>query len=344
MLVRKHWRFWLGLFTSLVFLWLAFRGQNLGQIRDLLAAADYRYLAPAVLIYFAGVVFRTARWRVLLRPVKTLSAPTLFPIVVIGYMANNLLPARTGELVRAYVLSVREGVSKSTSLATIAIERIFDGLTMILFVLVASLLIRLNEQMQALTILATAIFSVLLLGLVGYAASRRFQRFVLAPLYRFLPTRIAGRLEAVATAFIEGLASLRSGPAVLMVIATSILAWLSEAGMYLIVATAFNLEMTWSVALLTTAIANLFTLLPSSPGYVGIFEAGVLAVLVGLLAYPEAQALSYALLLHVALWLPVTLLGLVFWFRESLSWRDLSALPPDAEAVPKRRVSSPTRS
>lgn len=327
----KQWRFWLGLVISLAFLIFAFRNQDLGQIGRSLLNADYRFLIPAVAIYFVGVYFRTLRWRALLKPVKPLGAATLFQFVVIGYMANNLLPARTGELVRAYALSVREGVSKSTSLATIAIERIFDGLALIAFILVASLLIRLNEQVQLLTVIAAVIFTALLVGLAVYGSFPQIQALLLHPARRWLPTRIWDRVEAMAQAFVLGLSSLRSRAGVVRVILTSVLAWLCEAGMYLIIAAAFDLQITWPMALLTTAVANLFTLLPSSPGYVGIFEAGVLAVLVGLLGFPEAIALSYAILLHTALWLPITLLGLIFWSRESFSWRDLTQVKADRD-------------
>src|SRR5207248_9014715 len=119
----KNWRFWLGLLVSLCFLWLALRGQDLRQVRRALGEADYRYLAPALLLYFAGVWVRALRWRHLLAPVRRLSARALYPVVVVGYMANDVLPWRLGEVVRAYALRERAGVSTSATLATIAVER-----------------------------------------------------------------------------------------------------------------------------------------------------------------------------------------------------------------------------
>lgn len=343
--VLRQWRFWLGLLVSLLFLWLAFRNQDLARMGEALTAADYRFLAPAVAIYFVGVYFRAVRWQALLKPVRPLGVTTLFPFVVIGYMANNLLPARTGELVRAYALSVREGVSKSASLATIAVERVFDGLTMIVFILAASLLIRLNQQVSMLAVIASFIFGALLIGLVAYSALPQLQRFLLGIMHRLLPARFADRLEEMAGAFTLGLSSLRSRGELLRIILTSLAAWLCEAGMYLIVAIGFGFDLPWPVALLTTAVANLFTLIPSSPGYVGIFEAGILAVLVGLLGLPEAAALSYALVLHAALWAPVTLLGLIFWSRESLSWRQLRQEKTGIDEAPvaPRRLSTSRR-
>lgn len=321
--MRGNWRVWVGVAVSLLFLWLAFRNKDLATMGQALLAADYRYLAPAVLLYFAGVYIRTLRWQTLLSPIKALPVATLFPVVVIGFMANNILPARIGELVRAYVLSWRQGMTKSGTLATVAIERIFDGLTLVLFIVGAAVLVQLNAQVQGIAIVAAVLFVGLLAGLIVLSASTALQRFVLGILHRLLPDRLAGRLEQIVIGFVSGLASLRSRGDLIKIVATSVAAWLCEAGMYLIIGLAFDLGMTWPMALLTTAVANLFTLVPSSPGYVGIFEAGILAVLAGVMGLPEDVVLSYALVLHAALWLPPTVLGLVFWSRESLSWRDL---------------------
>lgn len=329
--VVKQWRFWIGVAISLICLFLAFRNQDLTRVMQELAGADYRLLAPAVLLYFIGVGFRTVRWQALLNPVKRLSLRQLFPLVVIGYMANNLLPARGGELVRVYLLGWRTGVRKTTSLATVAIERIFDGLTMIVFILMAAPLIGLNAQVAWLTGIATLLFVGLLGGLILFATMPWAQRLALSIIRRLLPAKIGERLTSMLTAFVAGLGSLRSASELVRVVVSSLLAWVCEAGMYLLIAIAFGLDVGWPVALLTTAVANLFTLLPSTPGYVGIFEAGVLAVLVGLLNRPEAVALSYAIVLHAALWMPVTVLGLIYLSRESLSWRSLSALRDHAD-------------
>src|SRR5438046_1939582 len=131
-------KFWLGLAVSLIFLGLVFAGQDLGKIWSALQRANYLALVPAVGLYFLGVGVRAVRWQVLLRPVlpKTQLA-RLFEVVVIGYMANDLLPARLGEVVRAFVLSRREQETKSAILGTIVVERIFDGITMVGFISVA---------------------------------------------------------------------------------------------------------------------------------------------------------------------------------------------------------------
>lgn len=316
----RSWRALLGLLISLIFIYLAFRGQDFAMIWDSIRSADYVWLIPAIAVYFLGVAVRAVRWDYLLRGVAKLSPVQLFPIVTIGYMANNVLPLRTGEIVRSYALATRHQVRKSSSLATIAVERIFDGLTMLLFFTVASLSIALNSDLRTVFNLAVVLFAVITLGMliVVFAPGHR-DRIIDAVLVR-LPHRISERGRPMADAFIEGLSILRRRNEVLGVGLASICAWLLEASVYLMIAQAFGMDISPFGVLMITAVANLATLIPSSPGYVGAFEYGVVLVVAGPLGFDRELALSYAVVLHAVLYLPVTLLGFVFWWRESLSW------------------------
>ncbi len=316
----KNWRLWLGLAVSVGFIALALRGQDLGQVRHALGEADYRFLPPALLLYFAGVWVRALRWQALLSPVRRLSARTIFPVVVIGYMANNILPWRIGEFVRAYVLREREGIATSASLATIAVERICDGLTMLAFLLCASLFIPLDDELRRIAWGAATVFGVLLLVLVAIVASAALRGRLLRLVTRSLPAALAARLVGLVESFIDGLRILRSGRALARVAAFSIVAWGLESAMYLTIAPAFRLPLGPPEALLTTAVANLATLIPSTPGYIGVFETGVGIVVSGLLGYERALALSYAIVVHAALYFPITLWGLYYWTRSQFSF------------------------
>ena len=137
-------RLWLGLGGTGLFLGLFFWRTDLGELGDSLEQADYWWVVPAVAIWFVSAAFRSLRWHYLLRRLANLSTRTLYPIVIIGYMANNLLPLRTGEFVRAYVLGERHGVSKMSALCTIAAERVFDGVVLVGFLLAAGAVLGLN--------------------------------------------------------------------------------------------------------------------------------------------------------------------------------------------------------
>jgi hypothetical protein len=316
----RNWRVWLGLAISVVFIALAVRGQNLGQVRRALGEADYRYLPVALVLYFAGVGVRALRWRALLAPVRRLPVRALFPVVVIGYMANNILPWRIGEFVRAYVLREREGIPTSASLATIAVERIFDGLTMLAFLLVASLFIPLDAELRHIAIVGAAVFGIFLLVLVVAVVFDKPRLRVLALVTRPLPAPLAARLTALVESFVGGLRILRSGRELVVVAACSVLAWGLESAMYFAIAPAFRLPLGPPGALMTTAVANLATLIPSTPGYIGVFETGVGLVLNGLLGIAKETALSYAIVVHAALYFPITLWGLYYWTRAHFSF------------------------
>jgi hypothetical protein len=125
--------------VSGAFVYLAFRKVDLKELRAAFLGVDYPLIVLGACVGLSGFLVRAFGWKHLLAPVGRLSGWRLFSPVAIGYMANNLLPARLGEFARAYVVGKREHVSKSSALATIIIERIFDGLTLLLILAVVSL-------------------------------------------------------------------------------------------------------------------------------------------------------------------------------------------------------------
>ena len=126
-------RFWLGIVVTLGFLFLFLWKVDFGETGRELQDANYAYFIPAIACYFLALSVRSLRWRFLLLHLKPVSIPRLYPVVAIGYMANNMLPLRLGELVRAHFLGEKEGISKASVLSTIGVERVLDGLTLLLF-------------------------------------------------------------------------------------------------------------------------------------------------------------------------------------------------------------------
>ena len=131
----KRWLFWVGLIISGVFLVLAFRKIDYTALWTTLRETHWWWLVPGLVMYYIGVLMRTWRWQFLVRPLKKVSIRTLFPIINIGYMGNNVFPLRMGEVLRAVVLKRREDASISGTLATIVVERIFDAVVVVGFVL-----------------------------------------------------------------------------------------------------------------------------------------------------------------------------------------------------------------
>jgi glycosyltransferase 2 family protein len=321
----RNWRFWLGLVVSLLFLYLAFRGQDFGQIWDSLLQVNYLFLAPALLIYFVGVWVRTVRWHYLLRPTGSISSRRLFSVVVIGYMANDVLPARMGEVVRAYVLGEREGLSKTAVFATIVVERMLDGLVMLLFMVVGSFTIAIGSSLEWMVRMAALLFIGGMAFFFVMASSRDLTSRLKSAMTRVLPVRIGDRVVRLFDSFITGLQILRSGWALAVAFGLSVAAWLFEAGMYFVIGLGFGFVLPVNATLLSTAVANLATLVPSSPGYVGTFEGAIRLVLEPIFHFPSDTALSFAVVLHAALYFPITFWGFYYWWRQSLSLREIQS-------------------
>ena len=349
----KSRQFIIGIIISIIFFALALIDIKLDQVWAAFTRANYLALVPALALYFIGVWIRAIRWRILLRPIlpdQKVSLLRTFEVVVIGYMGNNVLPARIGELVRAYVISLREKVRKTATLATILVERIFDGLTMIGFAAVAVLFVILLDSDALMTgadhklgtlirdlSLPIMIFAGVFLGaLVVFlviASSPTLMKRIVGFAFRFLPRRLHQRADRLLNSFIEGLASLRSPSNMAAVFGLSIAAWLFETGMYFVIGNwGFDLRgidgqlLPFYVYLLATAAVNLGTLIPQAPGYAGVFEAIAKAVLVGGFGVNENASLSYVLVLHATLLIPVTLLGFYYMAHQSISYRQLVQL------------------
>jgi uncharacterized protein (TIRG00374 family) len=323
----KRWQFWVGVLISAVLLYDALRGLRLSEVWESIQNAQYWWLVPGVAVYFIGVWARAWRWHYLLRPMKPIPVREMFPIVTIGYMGNNIYPARAGELLRAYVLRREESIPISASLATIIVERALDGIVMLSFVFLN--LPKLAEltvdsgfagSIQTLAIVGAVVFlgatAVFILMAVYTPQSSK----LLAKLtQRFVPEKYRERLIDFFDRFLGGLASLRSPTDVLMVFATSVVIWLLETAKYWFVMHAFPFSVSFFALMLMNGIVNLATTIPSAPGYIGTFDRPGIAVLQAY-GVPKALAAGYTLVLHAALWLPITALGAFYMARASISW------------------------
>jgi len=331
----KRWQFWLGVMISAVFLYFALRGWELDKAWLALRTANYGWIIPGVVVYFFGVWARTWRWHYMLRPIKAVPLVRLFPVVVIGYMGNNIYPARAGELIRAYVLRKKEAVSISASLATIIVERIFDGVIMLLFVFVSLPLTPMPEGLRRVVVLFSLLFfGALAIFFVIAARPARSQIIYNWFIARLVPPRYQDLARGLLDRFMDGLHCLRSGKDVLMIFVTSLVIWLAETVKYWFVMHSFDFSVPFYVLMLMNGVVNLATTIPSAPGYVGTFDAPGIEVLEQF-GVDRAVATSYTLVLHAALLLPITLLGFYYMGRESVSWEDFGT----ATKIEKERSS-----
>ena len=330
---------------SLGFLALFFTTVDFKQLFSALIDANYLYVVPGIAFYLVGVGFRTLRWQFLLNPLRKSSLIRLYPVVVVGYMANNLLPFRLGELVRSYYLGEREGISKSAGLATILVERVFDGLVLLFFLAGIALFLPLGGLIQGLgtssgvpweilSIVFSLAFFVILSALVLMAFYPPRLKRVVGSIASHMPGGLGQRLEELVELFITGLSVLKSPRNLGFLFVLSLPVWLFESVLFFLVGFSFDLNDRFAglwqmgvAALLVTAIANLGASLPSSPGGIGLFElfARETLVLLPIAAIDRAVAGAYALTVHAALLIPIILLGQAFLLVSHTSLKKLAS-------------------
>ncbi len=315
------------LIVSAVFLGLALNSVDLQKLSELFSSADYRFVVFAAFSTFSGYVLRAARWRRFIAPSKVIPLQRVFPILVIGFALNNLLPGRPGELARAYGLGKREGLSKMLGLATVIVERVMDGLALIAFLLLAlaafgPLHLELPLAAEQAAVVAGVLFIGALAALLFMLMRESIALGVARWITRRLPRIIGERLERMYTSFVLGLHSLRSATDVASIGLLSGAVWCCEAFSYFCILTAFGaLPNDWGrivAAAFMMVIINLGIMIPAAPGGLGPFEAaGVFAL--GAFGLSETNAAGVALTAHAMQYLLITGLGILLLWREGIA-------------------------
>lgn len=322
---------------SLGLLALALRQADLGLLARSLAQVNYTVIAGAVAMYFVDLGFRSVRWRVLLSGAHEISARRLYPVLAIGYMANNLLPARIGELSRAYLVGRREQISPGTVLASVAIERVIDGLTVLVLLLVALPSLPVAPWLGALMRLAAMTFGAAVVLCLVLSTARPLWNAVTSHLLLWLPTPLAERVAQLLDRFIEGFVILRDARRLGETLVLSVVIWLVGAITYLLVAAAFGVALSPLGALAAICVVNLATAVPLAPGGLGAFELAAVAIF-SVLGITGTLAAGITVVLHAVLFLPVVVVGLIFLWHLDLSLEGLwlDAHPPGVEPAVER--------
>ena len=325
-------RLWLGFAGTALFLGLLLANVDRGELADSLRGVDGRWLLAALPVYGIALWLRAARWRRILRPAVPLGARDAFSLVVIGYAANNVLPARAGELLRALLLQRRHGGSRSAALGTIVVERALDGLVLALFLAATVALAGGSAPLRVLAVAGAVafVFVTALLALLSHHAtfaSGLGERLGWA--MRLLPARARPGAGAALAGLLAGLTTLR-GPrdwwAVGWLTAAS---WAAEAASYWFVGLALGLELDAPIYLGVAGAANLAIAAPSTAGGIGPFEFFTREVVVAF-GVSTATATAYALVLHALILVSVVLAGVLLAWRSRIGVGSILRPPPEA--------------
>jgi uncharacterized protein (TIRG00374 family) len=306
---RINWRVVVGLAVSGVCLYGAVRGLQPAEVWQAFKQANYVWIVPAVVLYLFALMTRTARWQALLSPERRIPFPELLPTMAMGRAANNMRQ--------------RNRVSAAAGTASILVERVFDGLTMILFLILAALIGGIPDYLRygiwgAAVIFGAALALVYAIVLWPAAIQRLTERLITS----LTPQRFRPQLCDIAGRFIHGFASIRSVTTLTLVLLFSIAVWTAETFSYRLLMNSFGFSVDLHTLLLMSGAANLGTALPSGPGNLGTFDAPAILVLTRA-SVPENTAISYQTLLHAVLWCTETFAGLWFMWRTGLVKSDL---------------------
>jgi uncharacterized protein (TIRG00374 family) len=303
-----------------------------GELTAALSAADWRLIVPAIGLYFVGVWLRSARWGLLL-PEHAVTTPTLFKALVVGFTVNNLLPLRMGEIARAYLLARWCKIPYGATVASLLVERVLDGLSLAMLLLVALRLTPAPGYLLIVGVLAAAGFltGAALLALAAWRASAVILMANL--LSRVLPTRLGDIINRLATSFARALTLVHDPARLVRLLGLSLLAWCFELGLFFVLLLSFGLPASYPLALLVGSAANFATLVPSSPGYVGTFDGVLINVLRDAAGVAAGQAAAYDVIVHASLFLPVVLVGTLVLWRSHMSLDQITHAPPVADGA-----------
>jgi uncharacterized protein (TIRG00374 family) len=312
--IKKIGKLSIGILISLVFMYLAFRKVNLEQMIEAFKLAKYWYIVPAVLVMFLSYWLRSFRWRYLMAPVKRIETSALFSSLLIGYMANSFLPAHLGEFVRAYVIGKKKDIPSSTVLASIIIERILDVLTLIALMGLTVIVFPFPGWVKRSGYIFLAVVVLLFLALVLMKMYQKQSLAFIAKFTRWLPTKLEERINGAFRSLIDGIVPLMKKNHYLKVFVLTVLIWFCYAVSFQILFYSFsfveNYSLPWLASLVLLVLTTIGILVPSSPGYIGVYHF-LCQVGLGFFGVPKGAALSYAFVMHGINFFPIIVVGLI---------------------------------
>lgn len=312
--------FWLGLLISALFLYLALSKIDFAKLPQVFKGLDLLYIFLALAISFLGWIVRSMRWYVLISPQKKVPLISLFSATCVGLAANNIFPFRGGDLAQAYFLGHREKISKSLVFSTVLMERLIDLFLLFLLFVFASFFFVMPVQVKGLSlaiILAGVVGSVLVLVHFNEKIERLGGRIL-----SIFSKGLAEKFSNLFRNFITGFQVFRHRRLVIQIGVSSLLLWLIYITTTYILFFSFHLNLTFIAAIFFLAVTAVSVMIPSSPGYIGTWEFfGTTAL--GLLSVGKELALGFTLMHHAFSFIPITLLGLVFFVKEKVSLREI---------------------
>jgi uncharacterized protein (TIRG00374 family) len=341
---KKH--LLIGLIIIALSSYYAFKNVSVEELSSAFASVKYLYLLPAVFFVALTFLFRAMRWRLLVSSVKEVNTAQLISPLMVGFM-GNILPARAGEFIRAYLLGKRENISFSASFATIFVERLMDML-LFLILLVGVLFFSAdifsqgdsgsNHRLMGYMIKFGWISFIGSLGIFTFSLllqykndwAMRIVNFCIKP----LPQKWGEKIVGMVHSFTEGLKILKDIRSFLAALLLSLLVWGAMILTYFPINLAFGLEselpMITSVLVVSLTIGIFISLFPT-PGFLGAFQAACVVALHEVFGIQKAIAASYGIIAWLVAMGFIIVAGSIFIVKDNISFSELAASKGRAE-------------
>ena len=357
----KKARFWIGILISIIALAFAFRQVDFGQVWSALGGVNYWLLAASLVPLLLFLILRAIRWRLLFHPRQGLKLINLFAVINVGYLLSNIFPARLGDVARAYLIGDTEDVSRASAFSTVVAERVLDALCavggfflVLPFAPLPELMIRSGLFVGVVALVAVIIFIVLVrrrdwsLTLIdrilravhwpGHDTMSRFwKRWAERTRLRFLerlPWADRARLGRMAGSLIDGFSGIATPRLGLPLLFWSVVIWAVISAYYWLVLLAFDPRQSYIAGVAVASITALGMTIPSSPGYIGVFELITLETM-ELFGMAPDMALGYALVAHAIVYVVFSLLGLASMLQQNITYSEIQErISREAETSP----------
>jgi glycosyltransferase 2 family protein len=329
--MRFNWKVVAGLLISLASVIYALSHVDFAQVAEAFAGASYIWTIPMMISVIITMWIRAFRWQKLLLPVRKLGYGTLYSSVMIGFMANNLLPARVGEVIRALSLSQKHQLSKTSVFATIVAERAFDSLGLLTAFMLTLIFIDYPLELKKAGLLILIISMMALGFLLLLKTKTDFAVGMICAPIGSISKIVAAKTESILRKFAVGLTILTDPRLIMIVYLQSVFLWVFAGLSGYLIFLSFDLHpQVWAAFIVLFATA-LGVSLPSSPGYIGIYHAACMIAFDLIKSFgmfgqdvSKSVALSYAIILWSCQFFPVTILGLYYLKKEHLRFKDIS--------------------
>ncbi|MDH5756666.1 MAG: flippase-like domain-containing protein [Nitrospinota bacterium] len=346
----KRYTIWAGWAISLLFVGLAIWKMDLGKVWESMKMVNFVWIIPAVAINFSIICVRSARWRVFIEPVKHISFLSTLSAMAIGFMANMVLPARIGEVVRALVLSEKEKVPMGSAFGTVVIERVFDGLSVVVLMAITLALVtpatadaaEMFDGIKIAGLSASAVFITVFFIIYLFHKQIRPVVWIIDKTTGILPGAWGHKVREMLESIRKGLDSIDHGGRIIRIALWSVPVWALAAPFNLLIFQSMGLELPWSSGFVVLVTQVFGLMVPSGPGFVGAYHAATMA---GLMFYgvDKETALSVAVVMHLVVFVAQTTPGFYFLWKDGDTLGGIQEREEKAEEMLEEETAAETK-